>query len=298
MSVLTSSSSWWLLSHLFWSENQGWETKWQAEVSFFIMHFKKKVLRIKLTSPELLWVFLLIIWSFWPHTDSDTVFMIWKRNNVFVTEADSELQLQHFIYTSYFVEAVRCRLRRSTLITKGRVYCPRFFCSWSVRGIKLLLSVAPLRWPCWHSPYVSQQFSLSSSSSCVYFESCERTCHLSTPSGLTLRSVPQGPATGMSLGSLSGKRGGNEQHAAWITVGVWTSILFHFVHFGFWDLTFDRGFFLCWWLVAQDCIWDDSSSINALPEVFAVQGVLSSLLFLTFILWFGHVSTNSTKTNK
>lgn len=107
---------------------------------------------------------------------------------------------------------------------------------------------------------------------------------MSTPSGLTLRSVPQGPATGMSLGSLSGKRGGNEQHAAWITVGVWTSILFHFVHFGFWDLTFDRGFFLCWWLVAQDCIWDDSSSINALPEVFAVQGVLSSLLFLTFIL--------------
>ena len=56
---------------------------------------RKKVLM--LTSPELLWVFLLIIWSFLSHTDSDTVSMSWKRNNVFVTEADSELLLEHFM---------------------------------------------------------------------------------------------------------------------------------------------------------------------------------------------------------
>lgn len=41
----------------------------------------------------------------------------------------------------------------------------------------------------------------------------------------------------MSLGSVSGKRGGNEQHAAWITVGVWTSIFFDFVRL--WLLEFD-----------------------------------------------------------
>lgn len=79
----------------------------------------------------------------------------------------------------------------------------------------------------------------------------------------------------MSLGSVSGKRGGNEQHAAWITVGVWTSFFFDFVRFD------SCSGFLSVLRAHQATVWDNSSSVNALPEVFAVQGVLSSL-FLTF----------------
>lgn len=78
---------------------------------------------------------------------------------------------------------------------------------------------------------------------------------------------------------MSGKRGGNEQHAAWITVGVWTSIFLSLCPV----LAFGVSVCVGRSLLAGtgDCIWDNSSSVNALPEVFAVQGVLSSL-FLTF----------------
>lgn len=37
-----------------------------------------------------------------PHTDNYTVFMSQKRNNVFVTQTDSELQFHRFIYTRHF----------------------------------------------------------------------------------------------------------------------------------------------------------------------------------------------------
>lgn len=66
------------------------------------------------------------------------------------------------------------------------------------------------------------------------------------------RKIPQ---TGMSLGSLSGKRGGNEQHAAWITVGVWT--WFSFTLSGFWLLEFDSllsGFLSVLRAKGTDCI--------------------------------------------
>ena len=67
-------------------------------------------------------------------------------------------------------------------------------------------------------------------------------------SGVTWLSslVPHSPTTGMSLGSLSGKRGGNEQHAARITVGVWT-FYFTLSSLDFWSLSFDRDFSWCDW---------------------------------------------------
>lgn len=78
------------------------------------------------------------------------------------------------------------------------------------------------------------------------FESGDRKFPWLTLRSLTLASVPQGPATGMSFGSVIGNRGGDEQHAARITVGVWTSIFFHFVQFGFLGVKFWSFFLWCW----------------------------------------------------
>lgn len=74
------------------------------------------------------------------------------------------------------------------------------------------------------------------------------------------------------------KRGGNEQHAARITVGVWTFIsLCPLLVLG--DLNFDRVSFC----VARSWLFIGLylGPQNALPQVFTVQGVLSSLLFST-----------------
>lgn len=100
--------------------------------------------------------------------------------------------------------------------------------------------------------------------------------------GLTALSVPQNPAAGMSLGSVSGKKRGE-----WTTrrqdYGWCVDFYFTLSAFGFWGIWTLIGF-LSVWLArgsSSDCIWDHSRSVNALPQVFTVQGVLSSLLFST-----------------
>lgn len=98
------------------------------------------------------------------------------------------------------------------------------------------------------------------------------------PCGLTALSVPQNPAAGMSLGSVSGKKRGEwttrRQDYGWCVDFYFTLSAFGFGGFELWS-----GFFLCG--SSSDCIWDHSRSVNALPQVFTVQGVLSSLLFST-----------------